>query len=87
VGFAGRALMPDQEPKYINTPETPLFHKEKFLFGLNHAKAHIRSEKEAIIVEGEVDMISPYQAGYKNIVASKGTALTLGQIELLRRYA
>ncbi len=87
VGFAGRALFPDQEPKYINTPETPLFHKEKFLFGLNHAKAHIRSEKEAIIVEGEFDMISPYQAGYQNIVASKGTALTLGQIDLLKRYA
>lgn len=87
VGFAGRALFPEQEPKYINTPETPLFHKEKFLFGINHAKAHIRSEKEAIIVEGEFDMISPYQAGYKNIVASKGTALTLGQIELLKRYA
>lgn len=87
VGFAGRALFPEQEPKYINTPETPIFHKEKFLFGLNHAKAHIRTEKEAIIVEGEFDMISPYQAGYKNIVASKGTALTLGQIELLKRYA
>lgn len=86
IGFSGRALSKDQEPKYINSPETAIFHKERFLFGLNLAKTSIRQEKQAIIVEGEFDMISPYQKGYKNIVATKGTALTLGQINLLKRY-
>jgi len=86
IGFAGRAL-DNQEPKYINTQETVIFHKERFLFGLDKAKASIRQKNKAIIVEGEFDMISPYQAGYKNIAASKGTALTLGQVALLKRYA
>ena len=87
VGFAGRALDKDQDPKYINTQETEIFHKERFLFGLNLSKAEIRKKQEAIIVEGEFDMITPYQEGYKNIVASKGTALTLGQVALVKRYA
>lgn len=87
IGFAGRALEEDQMPKYINTAETPIFHKEKFLFGLNLAKPHIRKKNEVIVVEGEFDMISPYQAGIKNIVASKGTALTPPQCDLLKRYA
>lgn len=87
VGFSGRALFENQDPKYINTPETPVFHKERFLFGLDLAKTAIRKNNLAIIVEGEFDMISPYQAGYENIVASKGTALTMGQVNLLKRYA
>ncbi len=85
IGFSGRVLDLG-EPKYINTPQTIIFDKSKFLFGLNLAKAEIRQKKEAILTEGEMDMIMSYQAGIKNVVASKGTALTAEQIELLKRY-
>ena len=84
-GFAGRVLGAG-EPKYINTPQTTIFDKSEFLFGLNLAKGEIRQAGAAILVEGEMDMITSYQAGVKNIVASKGTALTLGQLELLKKY-
>ncbi len=84
-GFSGRVLYP-AEPKYINTPQTPIFDKSNFLFGLNLAKAEIRNKKEAILVEGEMDVILPFQAGFKNIVASKGTALTEGQIDLIKKF-
>jgi len=84
-GFSGRVLYP-QEPKYINTPQTPIFDKGNFLYGLNLAKGEIRSKKEAILVEGELDVVLSHQAGFKNVVASKGTALTLGQIDLIKKY-
>lgn len=84
-GFSGRVLAP-AEPKYINTPQTPIFDKSQLLFGLNLAKAEIRNKKAVILVEGEMDMIMSYQAGFKNIVASKGTALTEGQIDLIKKY-
>ncbi|MBI2196110.1 DNA primase [Candidatus Daviesbacteria bacterium] len=84
-GFSGRVLLP-AEPKYINTPQTAIFDKGSFLFGLNLAKGEIRNKKEAILVEGEMDMIASFQAGFKNIVASKGTALTEGQIDLIKKY-
>ncbi len=84
-GFSGRVLAP-QEPKYINSPQTPIFDKSQFLFGLNLAKAEIRNKKEAVLVEGEMDVILSHQAGFKNVVASKGTALTEGQIEILKKY-
>lgn len=84
-GFSGRVLYP-AEPKYINTPQTPVFDKGNFLFGLNLAKGEIRSKKEAVLVEGEMDMIASFQAGFKNVVASKGTALTEGQIELIKKF-
>lgn len=84
IGFAGRVLGKD-EPKYINTPQTLIFDKSKFLFGLNLAKTEIRQSKQAIIVEGEIDMIMSWQAGVKNVVSSKGTALTEGQLELLKK--
>lgn len=84
-GFSGRVLLP-AEPKYINTPQTAIFDKSNFLFGLNLAKGEIRNKKEAILVEGEMDVILPFQAGFKNIVASKGTALTQGQIDLIKKY-
>ncbi len=84
-GFSGRVLIP-AEPKYINTPQTPLFDKSNFLFGLNLAKGEIRNKKEAILVEGEMDVIASHQAGFKNVVASKGTALTEGQVELIKKY-
>lgn len=89
VGFSGRILpnSPNQNSaKYINSPETDIYHKSHMLFGLNLAKEAIRLENSVIIVEGEFDMISPYQAGFKNIVALKGTAFTADQLQLLRRY-
>lgn len=85
LGFSGRVLTTG-EPKYINTPQTTLFDKSHFLFGIQLAKSSMREKKEAVLVEGEMDMIMSYQSGVKNIVASKGTALTEGQIELLKRY-
>ncbi len=84
-GFSGRVLYP-AEPKYINSPQTIIFDKSKYLFGINLAKAEIRSKNEAVLVEGEMDVIMSHQAGFKNVVASKGTALTEGQIELLKKY-
>lgn len=84
-GFSGRVLY-SAEPKYINTPQTPIFDKGSFLFGLNLAKAEIRNKKEAILVEGEMDVILSYQTGFKNVIASKGTALTEGQIDLIKKY-
>ncbi len=84
-GFSGRVLIAS-EPKYINTPQTALFDKGNFLYGLNLAKAEVRNKKEAILVEGEMDVILSHQAGFKNVVATKGTALTEGQIELIKKY-
>lgn len=85
IGFAGRVL-DKSEPKYINTPQTQIFDKSNFLFGLNLSKAEIRQKNKAILAEGEMDMILSFQAGVKNIVASKGTALTAGQIDLIKRH-
>ena len=85
IGFSGRVLL-TQEPKYINTPQTKIFDKSSYLFGLNLAKPEIRAKNEAILVEGEMDAVLSHQAGIKNAVASKGTALTEGQIELLKKY-
>lgn len=87
VGFSGRALdNKEKEAKYINTPETPIYHKRETLFGINLAKDSIKKEKDVYIVEGEFDMISPYQSGFTNFVAIKGTALTNEQLKLLKRY-
>lgn len=85
VGFAGRVL-DGSEPKYINTPQTPIFDKSHFLFGLNLSKGEIKQKNMAILTEGEMDMIMSFQSGLKNVVASKGTALTSGQIELIKKY-
>lgn len=87
VGFAGRSLLEGQIPKYLNTQETPLYHKEKFLYGLHLSKKHIHEKDAAIIVEGYFDMISLYQHGFKNVVASSGTALTSGQLGLIKRLS
>ncbi|MBI4039147.1 DNA primase [Candidatus Daviesbacteria bacterium] len=84
-GFSGRVLYAS-EPKYINTPQTPIFDKGNFLYGINLAKTEIRQKKEVILVEGEMDVILSHQAGVKNVVATKGTGLTSGQIELLKKY-
>ena len=84
-GFSGRVLAPS-EPKYINSPQTDIFDKSNYLFGMNLAKGAIRDKKQAVLVEGEMDVILSHQAGFKNVVASKGTALTLGQIDLIKKY-
>jgi DNA primase len=87
VGFGGRVLDDKDEPKYLNSPETPIYHKGTILYGLNFSKDEIRQQKSAILVEGNVDLITLYQAGIKNVVASSGTAFTQNQARLLSRYA
>ncbi|MDQ4035461.1 MAG: DNA primase [Chloroflexota bacterium] len=87
IGLGGR-IMPDAEgPKYLNSPATPLFDKSRTLYGIDIAKAAIRREKLAVIVEGYTDVMAAHQAGFANVVASLGTALTQGQVELANRYA
>lgn len=83
IGFGGRT-MGDGQPKYLNSPETPFFSKGKNLYGLSQAKEAIRSKDQAIIVEGYMDAVTAHQAGFTNVVASLGTALTADQARLLR---
>lgn len=88
VAFAGRQLYEDDTmAKYINTSETPIYQKSKILYGLSMTRDDIRKQEYAILVEGYTDLISMYQAGIKNVVATSGTALTEEQIRLLARYA
>lgn len=87
VGFSGRVLDPDiKEAKYINTSETPAYSKSNVLYGLDVTKSAIQSANEAIVMEGELDVISSFQAGIGNVVAIKGSALTEGHVNLLRRF-
>lgn len=88
IGFAGRLLPGSKKDlaKYINTPETPAYHKGNVLYGLSQTKKDIKKEGKVIIVEGELDAISSWQAGIKNVVATKGTALTDSQVRLLTRF-
>lgn len=88
LGFSGRVLpgASDNQAKYINSPETEIYHKSDMLFGLNLSKDSIRTQNSVIVTEGEFDMITPYQNGITNIVAVKGTAFTENQLQLLRRY-
>ncbi|MEF8797548.1 MAG: DNA primase [Salinivenus sp.] len=90
LAFAGRILDPDGErdqPKYINSPETEVYHKKDVLYGLHQAKRPVRQTDEVLLVEGYTDVISLSQAGVENVVASSGTALTEGQVQTLHRYA
>lgn len=87
VAFAGRILKKDPKaPKYINSPETDIYTKSKVLYGISFAKKAIQQQDECILVEGYTDVISLHQAGIENVVASSGTALTEGQIALIRRF-
>jgi len=87
VGFSGRSLDPEEKAaKYINTPETYIYHKREMVFGLHLAKEAIRKNNLVYLVEGEFDVISPYQNGIENIVAIKGSAVTQEQLQLLKRY-
>ncbi|MGE7587390.1 DNA primase [Peribacillus sp. NPDC101480] len=84
IAFSGRA-MGDDEPKYLNSPETPIFNKSKTLYNFHHARPHIRKKEQAVIFEGFADCISAVGAGVENAVATMGTALTDQHIQLLKR--
>jgi DNA primase len=86
IGFGGRALQADQEPKYLNSPETPIYSKGRVLYGLSHAKKAIKENDKVVVVEGYFDVISLYQAGICNVVASSGTAFTPDQVRLIKRF-
>lgn len=85
VGFTGRDIL-GIEPKYLNSPESEVFNKSNFVFGLYSSRLEIKKADLAVVVEGQFDWLAPWQAGIKNIVASGGTALTVGQLNLIKRY-
>jgi DNA primase len=87
VAFGARAMRPGDEPKYLNSPETAAYTKGRHLFGLSVTREEIRRKKFAILVEGYLDLIAPFQHGVRNVVASLGTALTPEQAKLLNRFA
>jgi len=84
IGFMGRTVS-GEDPKYLNSSDTPVFKKGEFLYGLYKTKLEIKKEG-AMIVEGTMDFLKPYQFGVKNLVATSGTALTSNQLEILKRY-
>ncbi len=87
IGFGARTLDPDGVPKYLNSPKTMLFDKSATLFGLDMARRAIRRENQVVIAEGYMDVMQAHQAGYENVVAQMGTALTEAQLKQLRRYS
>lgn len=88
LGFGGRILDKNSEqPKYINSPETAVYHKSQVLYGIYHARHAMRGAEEAVLVEGYTDVIALHQAGVEPVVAASGTALTEEQVALLGRYA
>jgi len=89
IAFTGRTLAADEKagPKYLNSPETPIYSKSKVLFNLDHAKDAIRKLEYAILVEGQMDCISVYAAGFHNVIASSGTAFTELQAKVLGRFS
>lgn len=88
TGFTARVLDPENDKmgKYINTPQTLIYNKSAIIYGLDKAKAQIKKENLAVLVEGQMDVISSHQAGVTNVVASSGTALTSEQVALLKRF-
>ena len=86
VGFGARTLDKDGIPKYLNSPQTALFDKSHLLFGLDMSKRAIREARQAVIVEGYMDVMQAWQAKFRNVVAQMGTALTEQQLRLLKRY-
>jgi DNA primase len=85
AGFGARVVDPDDIPKFLNSPETPIFSKGRILYGLDRARKPIRTADQAVIVEGYLDVIALHQAGYENVVSPMGTALTEDQLRLLKR--
>lgn len=87
IGFGARTLKTDKKiPKYINSPESDIYHKSNILYGMYQAKGEIIKQDNCFLVEGYTDVISFYQTGIKNVVASSGTSLTEGQIRIIKRY-
>lgn len=86
LGFGGRALRKDAKAKYVNSPESTIYHKSNILYGLNVARKAIVTQDHCYLVEGYMDVLSMHQSGIENIVASSGTSLTIEQIRLIKRY-
>ncbi len=87
IGFGGRTLKTDKNvPKYVNSPESDIYHKSNVLYGLFHAKKAIRDQDNCYLVEGYADVLSVHQAHIENVVASSGTSLTIEQIRLIGRF-
>ena len=86
AGFGARIVDPNDVPKFLNSPETPIFSKGHLLYGLERARKPIRTADQAVIVEGYLDVIALHQAGYENVVSPMGTALTEHQLRLLKRF-
>lgn len=86
IAFGGRKLREEDDPKYLNTPESEVFHKQRTLYGLHLAKPAILDRRTAVLVEGYTDVVACHQAGATNVVAALGTALTPGHASLLRRF-
>jgi DNA primase len=88
VGFGGRAMAGDEQgAKYLNSPETPVYHKSRILYGLHKTKDTIRKSDTVLIVEGYMDLLQVWQHGFTNIIAGSGTAFTLEHARIIRRYA
>lgn len=85
VAFAGRAVRKEEHPKYLNSPETPLFNKSKLLFNLNRARGPIRKKQQAVIFEGYADVISADRAGVENGIATMGTSITAEHVRMIKR--
>jgi DNA primase len=86
IGFGGRVITGEGEPKYINSPESEIYHKRSSFYGLDKSRDHIRRSRRAIIVEGYMDFLSVYSSGIRNVVATLGTALTRDHAGVLKRY-
>src|SRR5262249_622779 len=87
IGFGGRALAENDQPKYMNSPETPIYRKSYVLYNLHRAKEGIRKEDRVVLVEGYMDVIGVYASGVKEVVASCGTALTTQQAQTMKRHS
>ncbi|MEO8357549.1 MAG: DNA primase [Chloroflexota bacterium] len=87
AGFGARIVDPNDIPKFLNSPETPVFTKGHLLYGLDRARKPIRAADQAVIVEGYMDVIALHQAGYENVVSPMGTALTEDQLRLLKKFS
>jgi len=89
VGFSGRIFgkEDDKKAKYVNTSDTLIYNKSKIIYGLDRAKLDIRKKNQCVVVEGQFDLIMAHQAGSKNTIATSGSALTLDQLRVLKRYS
>lgn len=88
IGFTARTLKEDEAgAKYINTPQTAVYNKSQAIYGLSHSRKHIKNVNATVIVEGNVDVITAHQFKFRNVIATSGTALTIEQVRLLKRYS